>query len=170
MNSVFILGILGIVILVTLVFIFRKRKGILLVLFLLIVVGGWFAYKEYSRTNSDLANVKADLKVTAGVLIRDYEKEDSLANEKYLGKVLEVTGTVKEVTKDESGFYTIALGEQGNPSSVRCSMDSSHRADAANVSAGSSATIRGACTGFNKDELGLGSDVILNRAVIVSKK
>jgi hypothetical protein len=46
-------------------------------------------------------------------------------------------------------------------------MDSVHQQDAAKVSVGTSVTVRGACTGFNKDEMGLGSDVILNRCVIV---
>jgi hypothetical protein len=74
------------------------------------------------------------------------------------------------VTKDENGFYTIALGQEESLSSVRCSMDSVHKTDAANVASGSSATIRGACIGFNPDEMGLGSDVKLNRGVIISKK
>jgi hypothetical protein len=49
-------------------------------------------------------------------------------------------------------------------------MDSTHQKDAAKLVSGSSTTVRGSCTGFNKDDLGLGSDVILNRCVIVSNK
>ena len=96
-------------------------------------VAGWFAYKEYFRTNKDLTAVNADSKISAVELLQEFEKDDSAANRKYLGKILEVTGTVKEVTKDEAGFYTIALGEEGNLSSVRCFMDSVHKSDAANV-------------------------------------
>ena len=170
MNSLLLLGIGGVVFFLLLVFIFRKRKGILLILFLLAGLAGWFAYKEYVRTNKDLTEVKADRKIGAVELIQEYERDDSTADKNYLGKILEVTGIVKEVTKDENGFYTISLGEEGNLSSVRCSMDSVHKTDAANVAPGSSATIRGACIGFNPDEMGLGADVKMNRAVIISKK
>ena len=170
MNSLIVLGILAALIFISLVYIFRKQKIILLILFLLAAMGGWMGYKEYNRTNPDLATVKADNILSANELIQAYEKNDSSANKKYLGKILEITGTVKEVKKDEAGFYTIVLGSEGNLSSVRCLLDSTHQDNAANITTGSSATIRGSCTGFNKDEMGLGSDVILNRAVIVGKK
>jgi hypothetical protein len=170
MNSLLLLGIGGVVFFLLLGFIFRKRKGMLLILFLLAAIAAWVAYDQYMRTNKDLIEVKADIKISAIELIQEYEKDDSAADRKYLGKILEVTGIVKEVTKDENGFYTIALGQEESLSSVRCSMDSVHKTDAANVASGSSATIRGACIGFNPDEMGLGSDVKLNRGVIISKK
>ena len=171
MNTLYILGILGLVIFITLVYILRKRKALLFLLFLLAGLAAWFGYKEFVRTHKDLAVTSADFKLQAKELINEFDKNDSTATKKYLGKILEVSGTVKEVRKDETGFYTIALGEEGILTSVRCSMDSVHQGDAANLSSGSSATIRGACTGFNKDEMGiLGSDINLNRAVLVSKK
>ena len=50
-------------------------------------------------------------------------------------------------------------------------MDTIHAADAANMTTGSSATVRGSCNGFNKDETGLpGSNVILNFCAVINKK
>ena len=115
-------------------------------------------------------NVKADIKVSAINVIHEYEANDSASNQKYLGKIVEVDGNIKKIEADDKGFYTIVLGDTSSLSSVRCSMDSTHQKDAAKLVAGSSTTVRGSCTGFNKDELGLGSDVILNRCVIISKK
>ena len=68
--------------------------------------------------------------------------------------------------KDESGHYTLILGEEGSMSSVRCSMDSTHQQAADELQINTEVIIKGACTGFNADQL-LGSDVILNRCVIV---
>lgn len=132
--------------------------------------GAWKAYDEFNRTNKDILSVKADTKISAMNLIHEYEANDSASNQKYLGKIVEVDGNVKEIKADDNGFYTIVLGDTSSLSSVRCAMDSTHQKDAAKLVPGSSTTVRGSCTGFNKDELGLGSDVILNRCVIVSNK
>ena len=102
--------------------------------------------------------------------VKEFEINDSSANRKYLGKIIETDGIVKEVSKDEAGYYTVVLGEEGKMSAIRCSMDTVHKQDASRLKVGSSVVIRGSCTGFNKDEMGLGSDVILNFCVIVSTK
>lgn len=147
-----------------------RKKIILLILLLVIAAGAWYAWREFSRTNKDLQKVNPDYVLTATDILKEYESNDSIANKKYNGKVVELTGNVKVLEKDEQGFYTVVLGDSTRLSSVRCSMDSSHREDAARLTTGASTTVRGACTGFNKDELGLGSDVILNRCAIIAKK
>jgi hypothetical protein len=147
-----------------------RKKIIWIILLVAAAGGGLYAYKEYNRTNKDLRHAKPDFIVLANGLISEYESNDSLANKKYNGKVVEISGPVKKIEKDEKGFYTVVLGDISSMSSVRCSIDTAHQEDAAVLTAGSSAIVRGACTGFNKDEMGLGSDVILNRCVIINKK
>jgi hypothetical protein len=148
-----------------------SRKRIIWTIVLLVVTGGsWYIYKEYTRTHTDLINVRADIKISAADMIKEYETNDSAANKKYLGKIVELAGNIKDVKKDESGFYNVVLGDMTSLSSVRCSIDTVHQPDAARLAIGSSTIVRGACTGFNKDEMGLGSDVILNRCVIIEKK
>ena len=165
-----IILLVSLVVLVGIIFLARKRKVILVLLLLAVAGVGWYAYKEYSRTNRDLASASPDFKVEAGSLVKEFEINDSTANKKYLGKIIEIEGPVNEISKDESGYYTLVLGDTATLSSVRCSMDTVHSADAASLKAGSSVILRGACTGFNKDEMGLGSDLILNRCVIISTK
>ena len=165
--------IIGVILfLIILLFITPKAKGkyILIAIAVFVGLGVWQGLKEYNRQNVDLSNVKADIKISAVNLIHEYETNDSSSNHKYLGKIVEVDGNIKEIKSDEKGFYTIVLGDTSGLSSVRCSMDSTHQKDASKLVAGSSTVIRGSCTGFNKDELGLGSDVILNRCVIILKK
>jgi tRNA_anti-like len=149
----------------------NRKKNIWLIIILVAAAGAWYGYREYNRTYKDLQNTKPDFVLSAISLIHEYETGDSTINKKYNGKVIEVTGYVKNIEKDEVGFYTIILGDSISQSSVRCSMDTVHAADAANIVKGSSATIRGSINGFNKDETGLlGSDVILNYCAIISKK
>lgn len=132
--------------------------------------GAWYGYREFTRSNRNYQHVKPDFTLSATDLIRSYEADDSAANRKYNGKAIEVSGSVKNIEKDERGFYTIILGDSTSLSSVRCSMDTIHKDDAAGLTSGSSVTLRGACTGYYKDEMGLGSDVIMNLCAVITKK
>lgn len=164
-----IAGIL--LLLIVLFFVIKKQRKVIGFLFLVTAgMGAWQGLKEYNRTNQDLAKAKAEVKIPVNELIHDYETNDSLSNKKYLGKIVEVNGPIKKIEQDDSGMYVIVLGDSTSLSSVRCSMDSIHNKDAALLKAESSALIRGNCSGFIKDEMGLGSDVILNRCVIILNK
>jgi putative nucleic acid binding protein len=170
-----LIAIVVIILVILLVIVVRKKQRRLIFPLILLLVlttgfGVWKGLSEYNRTNEDLADVKADINISATDLVRDYEKNDSIANNKYLGKVIEIKGRVKKLEPDDKGYLTVILGDTANSSSVRCSMDTLHNTDAAHLEPGSSAILRGFCTGFNKDEIGLGSDVILNRCAVVTKK
>jgi uncharacterized protein (DUF1330 family) len=148
-----------------------NRKKIILLLFLLAAVAAaWYGYKEYTRTNKNLASAKADFVLVATDLIKEYESNDSLSAKKYNGKILELTGQVKAVEKDDKGYFTIVIGDNNSMSAIRCAIDSVHKDRVTGLINQSSVTIRGACTGYNKDEMGLGSDIILNRCVVINKK
>lgn len=147
-----------------------RKKTILLLVLLAAVTAAWYAYKEYTRTNKDLASAKADFVLAATELIKEYESHDSLSAEKYNGKILELTGQVKAVEKDDKGYFTVVIGDRKSMSAIRCAIDSIHKYKATGLINQSSVTIRGACTGYNKDEMGLGSDIILNRCVLLHKK
>jgi hypothetical protein len=138
-----------------------------------VVLGAFYIYKEYTRTYKDLSKLKPDIKITAIDFIKEYEAGDSIANKKYLDKIVEVTGNVKKTEKDDKADYTIVLGDSSSLSSVRCLTDSNHRLDAALLTENTSVTIRGVCTGFKKNELlgeNLGSDIELTRCVFVKSK
>lgn len=149
-----------------------KRKKIILwtvaVLLVAGAAGGFYAYKEYNRKQKDTTDLKPDFSAAATVLLDEYQKDEKAANAKYLGKVLKVDGLVKDLLKDDKGFYSVVLGDTASMSSVRFSMDSLHNEMAATLVKGQAAVLKGICTGYNADEM-LGSDLILNRAVIDKK-
>jgi hypothetical protein len=144
------------------------KRTILFVVLAVVLVLAFYGYREYVRKNKNLTEVAAEETVTAPELIRAFETDSAGANKKYLGKIVAVQGTVKSV-ETEPTAATIILGEAGSMSSVRCSMDTLQVKQATTVKAGQPLTVKGALSGFNKDEL-LGSDVILNRCVIQSDK
>lgn len=150
-----------------------KRKKIIryIVLPLLVIgaVAAIYIYKEYNRKHKDTAKVKADYSVHAADLLTEFAANEKASGEKYMDKVLRVEGLVKDIIKDEKGFYTISLGDTASMSSVRCSIDSAHTSEAGNLQKGTKLAIKGICTGYTADEL-LGADVVLVRCVVDSKK
>jgi hypothetical protein len=143
----------------------KKKLIILAILFFSLLGGGWYVYREFNRKVKDLSKVRADLELSAGDLFSTFEKNEANGNTLYLDKIISVTGVIKAVEKDATGHFTVVLGESVSLSSVRCSMDSVHQQDVSTLVTGTRTTIKGACTGFNADEL-LGSDVIMNRCVV----
>jgi len=113
-----------------------------------------------------LTDVEPDFTTDAVALIAEFEANETEADKKYHNKIIVVNGMVKSVDELENTF-SIALGDTNNMSSVRCVLDSNLVSAAAGIHRGQVIAIKGAITGFKKDDTGLlGSDVELNRCVI----
>ena len=143
------------------------KRNVTIVILVLLVTAGLYAYKIYTGKVKNLEDVKADVTVTANDLIAAFEKDSAAANKQYLGKIITVNGNIKSIEK-EAGDIILGSGE--SMSSVRCSLDTNYVKKTIGLNIGNQITIKGACTGFNSDELGLGSDVVLNRCVIPNNK
>lgn len=149
----------------------RKKiiRYILIALLVIIAAAALYIYKEYNRTHKDTTRLKADYSLSATDLIKEFETNEQASNKKYTDKVVRVDGEVKDILRDDKGFYSLVLGDTASLSSVRCSIDSVHSQEAAAVKKGERIAVKGICSGFNADEL-LGSDVILVRSVVDTKK
>jgi hypothetical protein len=132
----------------------------------IILVAAFYGWYQYNRTVQELSGVEADYSVNATELINEFVSNEDSANKKYQNKILSVKGMIKNI---ESGESTIVLGDTSDMSGVRCVLDSSEHATTGSLQRGAVITVKGAITGFNKDETGLlGSDVQLNRCVIAN--
>jgi hypothetical protein len=141
----------------------------LLIFFLILAVAtaGLFIYLEYNRTNEDLRKRRADFSTEATQLIAAFDRDTASASKKYTDKVIEVSGNVKSIDA-EGNPVVISLGQSGEMSSVKCSMDSSHAVDYKTVQEGDIIILKGMCNGGIKDG-DFGTDVSLNRCVMISK-
>ena len=144
------------------------KKRILVAIVLVIAAAAFYIYKEFNRTNINIASEQAAFTLTASELINEFNSNDSSAGKKYVGKVIAVSGRVKNTDKDERGYYTVSLGDSSSMSSVRCSIDSMYTDRVTAIRPGMTVTIKGNCTGYNADEL-LGLDVIVNRCVVETR-
>lgn len=144
----------------------RKIFRYLLLLLVLLLAAGYYAYHEFNRRSSDTADLKPAYELSPTELISGFQAGEKEANAKYLGKVLQINGTIKSLDKDQAGLYTLIMGDSTSMSSVRCSMASKNAADSASFTIGARLSVKGICTGYTADDMGLGSDVILNRCVV----
>ena len=129
----------------------------------------FYLYKEYNRKNIDTAELEPDYTIAASAMIKEFETDQVSASKSYSDKIILVKGFVKDILKDDHGFYSLMLGDTLSMSSVKCSLDSLHNNEAAALRKGVYAAVKGVCAGFNADEL-LGSDVILVRCMIEKTK
>ena len=145
-----------------------KKKIIIGGIVAIIIIGALYIWREFNRTVEHLNNIPADYSVNAISLINEYAGNESAADKKYQNKILSVNGIVKKV-EDTDTTSIVILGDTTDMSSVRCIMDDSHQQQAGSLQRGKVVTIKGALTGFKKDDTGLlGSDVELNRCVLAN--
>lgn len=123
---------------------------------LCLVVAGW-SYYQYQKPRADAAQEKAAYILTAEQLFAEYSTDETAAEQKYGGNVIEVTGTVADVQK--AGQATnILLAAREATGGVNCSL----QANESPVAIGRRVTIKGRCTGFLMD-------VSLVDAVLITK-
>lgn len=127
----------------------------------------YYGYKEFNRKTKSVAEQQASFNLQQNELLAAFSADEKNATQQYSGKVIAITGTVKTVEKDEQGFATVVLGDSSSLSSIRCSIDSAATQTALSLQANAKIIIKGICTGYNADELGLGSDILFNRCMII---
>ena len=132
-------------------------KKIILPLIVLAALGAGIGYYMYNKPVAKLDKAKADVSVSASELLADYEADENTANDKYLGKVVEVSGTIADVSA-EAGKNKIHF-ETSNPISVVITeLDEGNGTEG--LQPGDQATVKGLCSGYL-------SDVILVRSSVV---
>src|SRR5438309_4054995 len=119
------------------------KRTVSIIILIVLIAAGLYAYKIYTGKVKSLQNIKADVTLSDAELIAAFEKDSATANKQYLGKVVAVKGNIKNVEK-ESG--TVVMGTGESMSSVRCSLDSNFVKKLAGLNVGNRITIKGACT------------------------
>lgn len=130
---------------------------ILSVLLLGIVTAGFVGYRMYTKPHRDVQHIKA-IKVAAMKLVSDYEANEAQANAEYLDKVLEISGQIIDVSKNQNGETVISLDGTGM-GTVRCTLEGNVQHE---IKPKAQVVIRGICTGYL-------TDVILVRSIIQSQ-
>jgi len=124
-----------------------------------VVIAAIAGYKYVNRPVGNAGDMDADVKITSTQLQQAYENNETDADSAYLGKVIEVHGTVLAVDPEE---HTITLKTASDMSCVSCEISEQLANDLDVFKTGDSVIVKGVCAGYLMD-------VVLKQSV-VSKK
>lgn len=125
-------------------------KRTLLFLLVAALAAAAYGYYLWNKPHQDMGKSEAAFEVTAGQLLQEYVADENAANTKYLGKVIAVTGKVKETTT-EDGIIKVMLDADNENFGVYCTLDSAYRHPRKHFPAGEQVTFKGNCDGLNLD-------------------
>jgi hypothetical protein len=130
-------------------------RAVFILLPLIVFIGAFIAYKQYTKPHR-LIEEEIAISIEASQLFSEFETSEVGANQKYLNKVISVTGTIVELNTNQDGASIILLETENPMFGVSCTLE--EKSDLVNV--GSQVTIKGICTGYL-------SDVVVNRGRVV---
>lgn len=138
-----------------------SSKNVLLIVLgagLLAAVG---AFMIYNKPHKDLNALTADVQLSATELYQAFEADETEANERFLGKLVEVDGQVQEMTETEGGGMLVVLREESDMFGVNCSFLPEEMSGTSALEIGSSVLVKGMCSGSTL------AGVDLSRCVLV---
>lgn len=153
----------------------RKKIFKISLLFILLALlgGGSYALYLYNLPHRDVQASKTDYSLQASDIVSEYLKNPEQANEKYLdaegdSKILEVSGTVSNVSEDFNGNKVVLLKSESDKAGVSCTFTTETNNQATALSIGDQITIKGIIrSGASYDEdLGMYENVIMEKCAV----
>jgi hypothetical protein len=123
------------------------KRIIYFILAAIFLGAGLWVYNEYNRGPVSVKNLQADFEVSANQLLEEFDADESKANEKYLDKVVLVTGVILEVEKEEA---VNVIMETNDPlKRIICEMQDIEQVE--DIQLGDEVKIKAKCSGFLMD-------------------
>lgn len=125
-------------------------KKILLILLLLAGVAGVLLLLDRPSADLTMQQKNTDISVDAREMFAEFLRDEAAANEKYLNKIVKVSGEVTTVKTDDRGRIAVTL--RGNETNgVKCKLDqrTEHRRREFHV--GEQVVFKGVCMGQMAD-------------------
>ncbi len=121
-------------------------KNFLIALAVVILIGlctGIYVWKfVWNKPHPTVENAENIIKVHARELAKEYNANEKASDAKYLNKVIEVSGTIIEMEKNQDGGLMVILQTDDPAAGIQCAM----REKGLKVSLGH-ITIKGFCSG-----------------------
>ncbi len=145
-------------------FLRQKSVRIFLLFALVLLISGILAgLYLYNKQHKDLSKVDADYIMEAHQLADAFVTDEKAASEKYINKVIEVTGLVSSVEFGSAdSTLSITLTGNGDNSDIICTFNGITEKSQVSYKDGERLTVRGECSGMLMD-------VLLNNCAVVSK-
>lgn len=126
-------------------------KPYLKYVFVGIAVFAIFVIYLFNKPHKNVSRAKPDFTMEARALFTEFEEGEEEANKKYLEKVLQVSGSVREVMSDDEGGLSVTLDTGNDFFGVVCEMQKSSQWTREDFKAGQEVTFKGLCSGMLMD-------------------
>nr|WP_205783246.1 hypothetical protein [Allomuricauda hymeniacidonis] len=118
---------------------------------------------EYHRTPKKVTlTTETEIRVQAKDLLASFLTDEASANKKYVERIIEVQGIVKEITFFNNR-YTVLLQGDGEYVCIMCDMEDDQQSQVEKLSVGDPIILKGICKGFLMDAILLNC-VLVNQA------
>jgi hypothetical protein len=116
----------------------------------LLIIFYW-GYHLYHKPHQSAAGETAAFTIDADSLVRSYQADEQGCDKKYLGKVIEVTGTIAEIQHTPQSEIWILSAPSGNGGGVNCQLFAGEKTPDPHPKPGDKVILKGRCTGFLMD-------------------
>ena len=128
----------------------KQVQYILLAVLALAVAGAATGYVMWNQPHRDLAD-SADFTVKPVELYQAFSADETSANDKYLNKVVEVSGVVMEKKNIEGNRAIVLLEVPNEMFGINCAFEAEDAAQLEGIASGTEVTLRGEVTGYTMD-------------------
>lgn len=122
------------------------KKWHVFVLIILILAVFLVAYKEFNKAHRSVSG-ETGIAVDAISLFKAFELNEREANERYLNKIITVSGKISEVSRNQDGKVIILLDADNPMFGVNCTLEQ----PAEHLEKGQMIKVKGICTGYLSD-------------------
>ena len=130
-----------------------KKKNIpfiIIITLLLLINGYYYILPKFKNSDKNLEKFNSELAINSSELIVNFINNEEKANNLYAGKIIEVTGTVKEVTF-LNNRNTVILYGKNKTSGIICDVHPNQKEKIKKLKANQKIRVKGICKGFLKD-------------------
>lgn len=110
-----------------------------------LLIGGAIAWYLFTLKFDDTRSVKADFTVEALSFIREFEKDNAAANQKYSEKIIAVNGKVSAIEKADT-TYNVKMINDSTGSYISFGFQANDANKVKDLKAGDAVTIKGSCS------------------------
>jgi tRNA_anti-like len=141
-----------------------KAKKIISAILVLAIAGAVTGYYIWNKPHQDVAGATGK-KVAAVELYRSFIADSASAKKNYLQQILEVSGIVASISKNQQQQTVVLIKTATEGASVNCTLEG----PADGIKEGNTISVKGICDGIGQGDadLGIMGDVYLVRCFLV---
>jgi len=128
---------------------------IAVIIFIAVAIFGYFLYNKPHR---DVQKAKVDFTITSPALLSEFESNSTTATEKYIGKILLVSGKVESINFNDTIASAQLTGD--GTFGINCSFNREGTKGLNDIQVGNLIQVKGECKGYI-------DDVILNNCYLI---